>query len=61
MIECPHGCGSDEIEIVPYKSEIMVQYRVRCKSCGALGPMSMTEKGAAKWWDTRAAETKGEK
>jgi uncharacterized Zn finger protein len=55
MKTCPH-CGGNELEIVQNPTAFPGHLSVRCKTCGDIGPPSLSEKGAEDWWDTRHDE-----
>jgi len=51
---CPF-CNQKSVELVGENNESLgtVNIRIRCRTCEALGPASMTKKGAVDWWNTR--------
>ena len=50
MLNCKY-CKSDEVEVSEYAEVALgyIFYRTHCKNCDALGPPSLTEKGARDW------------
>ena len=57
LVPCCYCQKDKELVIVEYKGKLSVHYRVRCCSCGALGPQSVTKKGAVDWWNSRHVTT----
>ena len=51
LAPCPFcGCNTPRLCIS------VVDVRVMCPKCLAQGPISVTEKGALEWWNTRFEE-----
>ena len=50
ILRCPF-CNRSDVVIEPIG--LFGQPAVRCRTCNAKGPPSMTEKGAVDWWNTR--------
>ena len=53
-LPCIHCDG--KILIVVSADNYTNKYRIRCMTCSATGPPSMTVKGAWDWWNSRVED-----
>lgn len=54
FLDCPF-CGQDDLQMI-FLLEVETMMSVRCRTCGATGPVSITLHGAVQWWNTREGE-----
>lgn len=54
FLDCPF-CGRHDLRVV-FLSEEPLCIAVRCCTCQALGPQSVSLHGAVQWWNTREEE-----